>query len=129
MKTITVKVSELTGIPLCYAVCMLEKPHLVWKSTIGIHAHSHQIIIPELKEPDCYSPYTDWAMCGPVIEREEISLEFNRAGFMSPWIAYKLGLPDEDNPQGGSTPLIAAMRCFVASKFGDTVEIPEELLA
>jgi hypothetical protein len=25
------------------------------------------------------------------------------------------------------TPLIAAMRCYVASKLGDTVEIPEEL--
>jgi hypothetical protein len=28
----------------------------------------------------------------------------------------------------GPTPLIAAMRCYVASKLGDTVEIPEELL-
>jgi len=25
------------------------------------------------------------------------------------------------------TPLIAAMRCYVASKLGDTVEIPKEL--
>lgn len=25
----------------------------------------------------------------------------------------------------GSTPLIAAMRCFVTEKLGDTVEIPE----
>jgi hypothetical protein len=28
----------------------------------------------------------------------------------------------------GSTPLIAAMRCYVASKLGDEVEIPQELL-
>lgn len=28
----------------------------------------------------------------------------------------------------GPTPLIAAMRCFVASKLGDEVEIPEELV-
>lgn len=28
----------------------------------------------------------------------------------------------------GPTPLIAAMRCYVASKLGDEVEIPEELL-
>jgi hypothetical protein len=27
----------------------------------------------------------------------------------------------------GDTPLIAAMRCFVASKLGDEIEIPEEL--
>jgi hypothetical protein len=29
----------------------------------------------------------------------------------------------------GHTPLIAAMRCYVASKLGDEVEIPDELLA
>ena len=29
--------------------------------------------------------------------------------------------------QSGDTPLIAAMRCYVASKLGDTVELPEEL--
>jgi hypothetical protein len=27
----------------------------------------------------------------------------------------------------GPTPLIAAMRCYVAAKLGDTVEIPEDL--
>jgi hypothetical protein len=27
----------------------------------------------------------------------------------------------------GDTPLIAAMRCYVASKLGDEVEIPNEL--
>lgn len=27
----------------------------------------------------------------------------------------------------GPTPLIAAMRCYVASKLGDNVEIPEKL--
>ena len=34
------------------------------------------------------------------------------------------------NPLGveGDTPLMAAMRCYVASKLGDDVEIPEELL-
>jgi hypothetical protein len=31
-------------------------------------------------------------------------------------------------PRGyGPTPLIAAMRCYVASKLGDEVELPEEL--
>lgn len=30
--------------------------------------------------------------------------------------------------QTGPTPLIAAMRCYVARKLGDEVEVPEELL-
>ena len=28
----------------------------------------------------------------------------------------------------GPTPLIAAMRCFVASKLGDEVDVPDELI-
>jgi hypothetical protein len=32
------------------------------------------------------------------------------------------------NVQYGPTPLIAAMRCYVASKLGDEVEVPDELL-
>ena len=28
----------------------------------------------------------------------------------------------------GPTPLIAAMRCYVASKLGDEVNVPEDLL-
>jgi hypothetical protein len=32
------------------------------------------------------------------------------------------------NEQADEKPLIAAMRCHVASKLGDTVDIPEELV-
>ena len=34
----------------------------------------------------------------------------------------------ENNRELAITPLIAACRCFVASKLGDEVEIPDELL-
>lgn len=38
-------------------------------------------------------------------------------------------MADPGIPEGyGPTPLIAAMRCFVASKLGDEVEVPDELL-
>jgi hypothetical protein len=40
---------------------------------------------------------------------------------------------DEDSKgdvlMSGHSPLIASMRCFVASKLGDKVEIPQELIA
>ena len=35
----------------------------------------------------------------------------------------------EDTESFGPTPLIAAMRCYVTSKLGDEVEIPEALTA
>ncbi len=70
---------------------------------------------------------TDWSQGGPIIERERVLVEPFGAGV---WRAAKA---DEDNftrrhySYRGPTPLIAAMRCFVASRLGDTVEVPEEL--
>jgi len=62
----------------------------------------------------------DWSRGGPIIEREGMSV-----GMVNEyWQAHlsEFGLWEE-----GPTPLIAAMRCYVASKLGDEVEIPEEL--
>jgi hypothetical protein len=72
---------------------------------------------------DNYKPSTDWAQSGPIIERERIETRYDRTGrFSEPWIAATL-----ERMIIGPTPLIAAMRCYVASKLGDEVEIPEEL--
>jgi len=76
-----------------------------------------------------YSPSTHWAQGGPIIEREEISLcrEFS-SGRME-WAAWTPA-PIRDDAEAfgyGPTPLIAAMRCYVASKLGDEIEVPNEL--
>jgi hypothetical protein len=68
---------------------------------------------------------TDWAQGGPIIDREGICLSC--VVTMAPWDA-RIYVPDEEPWQAkGTTPLIAAMRCYVASKLGDTVDIPKEL--
>lgn len=72
---------------------------------------------------DAYNYSTDWAKGGPIIEREWIALLPPRHPSTAPWRAY-IAMNDEYE---GPTPLIAAMRCFVASKLGDEVEIPNEL--
>ena len=119
------KTNDLTGNELCFAACMAEMPHLVWGKTIGMHEHSYQIIVPELREPFCYSPFVNWGMCGPIIEREGISVAYIDDNIADgAWFASTVG--GDENTEG-PTPLIAAMRCYVASKLGDTVEIPEEL--
>jgi len=47
----------------------------------------------------------------------------------SNWIALPANAEfSEEAYQEGDTPLIAAMRCYVASKLGDEVDVPEELL-
>ena len=121
----TVKTSELSGMALCYAVCMIEMPHLVWNKTICIHHASDQIVVPELPEPKCYSPFTGWAMFGPIIERERISVvDVDGYDF---WKADKLNKEAIPVISYGPTPLIAAMRCFCASRLGDEVEVPDEI--
>lgn len=70
-----------------------------------------------------YTPSTDWAQGGPIIEREGIELRINVEGEGELWMADTTYRSVE-----GPRPLIAAMRCYCASKLGDEVEIPEELL-
>jgi len=65
---------------------------------------------------------TDWAHGGPIIEREKISI--NRETLANQWLACPYGTR---TARSGPTPLIAAMRCYVASKMGDNVELPEGL--
>jgi hypothetical protein len=72
---------------------------------------------------------TNWAVGGPVIEREEISISREFAASKVEWAAWTPA-PIRDDAEAfgyGPTPLVAAMRCYVASKLGDEVEVPEEL--
>lgn len=70
-----------------------------------------------------FNPSTNWAQGGPIIERERIATRENAD---SPeWYACKRW---DSNGKFGKTLLIAAMRCYVASKLGDEVEIPAELM-
>ena len=102
------KTSELTGHALDWAVAMC--------AGLSHKLHGH---IP-------YS--TDWAQGGPIIEREKIELKY--LGYDNPpyWGAIKFHPASYDRKGAvGPTPLIAAMRCYVASKLGEIVEVPSEL--
>lgn len=68
---------------------------------------------------------TDWLQGGLIIDREKISLVWS----IDHWHAYKLfNYYNSFNGRDNYHPLIAVMRCYVASKLGDTVDVPEELL-
>jgi hypothetical protein len=100
------KTSELTGAALDWAVAESEK----WRLDL----------VPE----GSYQPSTNWAHGGPIIEREHISIEATRVGGLGDrWMASDMGHCTEF----ADAPLIAAMRCYVASKLGEEIEIPEEL--
>jgi Protein of unknown function (DUF2591) len=72
---------------------------------------------------------TDWSKGGPIIEREGIYLKANNCA--TEWAAGALSINRFDKRPGplyyGLAPLIAAMRCYVASKLGYEVEVPDEL--
>jgi hypothetical protein len=69
-----------------------------------------------------WKPSTDWSQGGPIIEREKITICFDTC--VPRWVGCDW---DARLTEFGPTPLIAAMRCYVASKLGDEIKIPEEL--
>jgi hypothetical protein len=73
-----------------------------------------------------YSPSTNWTQGGPLIEGALISVLYgpvDSQGELGYWSAFVRSSDDESID--GPTYLVAAMRAYVASKFGKTVgEIP-----
>lgn len=106
-------------------------------------------------EDGSYKPSTDWSQGGEIIQREKITIvcaegDYNPKKSGTPdcydtyWVADKgrlttstvYGSQGDDfgnffqvdcNAISGSTPLIAAMRCYVLSRLGEEVEVPDEL--
>ena len=107
------KTSELTRFALNWAVAVCEEYILVAPDgeVLGSHVGLE------------YS--TDWSQGGPIIERERIWIqpEISKEGCANAWSAISM----QDTEAFGPTPLIAAMRCYVASKLGDNVKLPEGL--
>ena len=130
-----VKTSELTGKALDWAVAKCEE-YLDAELTYSNGTTTTIVMIDEFGRPYdmrfgvAWRPSTSWEQGGPLIERERITLSQGRDLIASIWQPSTGPLRGDRYryKQLGPTPLIAAMRCFVASKLGDEVEIPEELL-
>lgn len=71
-----------------------------------------------------FTPTTDWEQGGPIIDREHICIKHGKHIGTNAYI-YKGA--DYAAIAHGPTTLVAAMRCYVYSKLGDTAEVPEEL--
>ena len=127
-----IKTSELTGHALDWAAATAEGFGPGYMKNIDLRYDAGRMVVcmlvPINREYVIWSPTTRWAQGGPIIEREMIDIE--RLHSANQWYAThpknKGGLIRHHGY--GPTPLIAAMRCYVASKLGDEVEIPEELI-
>jgi hypothetical protein len=111
------KTSELSGAALDWAVAKCEG--------LGDSPRFMEIFMYQQSRGMGYCYSTDWAKGGVIIERENISI----TGTNFPWWECDSGWYAHigDLYSYGPTPLIAAMRCFVASKLGKEIELPEEL--
>jgi hypothetical protein len=113
------KVSELEGAYLDAAVALAE----------GLRVLPGRIEWPEEGAmrllPASFRPSEDWSDGGPIIERERIEVSpassWSKEAYRWSAQAY---LPEPHVNAHGPTPLIAAMRCYVFSKFGDEIELP-----
>jgi hypothetical protein len=118
------KTSELTGAALDWAVAQCEGRGFVFGETDYTDGHTYQRGIAQATGPH-YS--TDWAHGGPIIEREGLSIRYAPKDARGAWYAVqgpnRFLSPDHEG--SGPTPLIAAMRCYVASKLGDDVDVPD----
>lgn len=82
-------------------------------------AQGHDSSIAKIFVRGTFAPSEDWEQGGPILERALIQLRPSSTGLPG-WTAV--------GPQGGRksehigrTPLVAAMRCYVAMKLGNEV--------
>lgn len=127
-----VKTQDLTGPALDWAVALssgataIQSDDIRWFFTL----HGSTYVLSSGWGDMSYHPSTNWAQGGPIIEMQEITVKHViPATRDSIWQAFpSRSAKGASGKWGiGPTPLVASMRCYVASKLGEEVEIPEEL--
>jgi hypothetical protein len=121
-----IKTEDLTGPALDWAVAKCA-------GLLGYGWRKDNYVAVKLSDGryERFTPSFNWSHGGPIIEIEEIGIRRNApcsdgrqweafGSITAKGAGYRWGY--------GRTPLIAAMRCFVASKLGEEVDIPDDLL-
>lgn len=129
-----VSTSELTGAALDWAVAKCEGVRTVlarYEHTMtGVCVLDAELVEMATDGPQELRYSRDWAQGGPIIEREEVHL----LRLVGGWVA-SIAYSSKDGKRlvgwrrlaSAPTPLVAAMRAYVASKLGDEIDVPEEL--
>lgn len=118
MDLVEIKTRELIGPALDWVVLAAMEVNgnqSYWKSQM-------------LERPQSYTfrPSTDWSQGGPLIEQYQIDTVFDPNG--TAVVMGRLWVNQHMHNAFGLTLLIAAMRCLVASKLGDTMQVPAALI-
>ena len=107
-----VKTANLIGPALDWAVGMAEpacRADVLWRRMATGH----------------WSPSTRYEQGGPILELAKISRTIDHSGL---WLAYNgyNYIDTKEHMQCDCSELVAGLRCYVVSKLGDEVDIPEE---
>jgi len=114
-----IKTSELTGATLDWAVAIAAKMTVEVQPAGKCGRPLYVLAAEQGCTPWIWNPSESWHQGGPIIEKHITKLE----DLGDSWGAEGVDAPEHFGP----TPLIAAMRCHVASELGGEVEVPEEL--
>ena len=121
------KTSELSGVALDWAVAKCEGAEnfrfdgvaFWWFTLNGVD----RVLSSVWSTKQNFNPSTNWAQGGPILSRQRINREFNHNSGL--WQAFRgHGVM---HTQQDSSELVAGMRCYVASHYGEEVEVPDEL--
>ena len=128
---IEVNTADLTGAALDWVVAQVEAV------PVAIAA-PHYGTDWRVYKPDFggkYSPSTDWAAGGPLIAKFQVALipeahdGMEGTEMSERWYAdVYYGGGEQYTTEHCDTVLIAACRAIVATKFGDSVQVPKELM-
>ena len=126
MTTETISTSKLDGAALDWAVAQCEGVD------VDICLDS-QRQIETTSCSSCYEPSKNWAQSGPIMEREgiELSPRYTDYGAIIGWTAMMYNDVRQALPmiaQRGDSLPVAAMRVYVQSKFGSTIDVPANLV-
>ena len=119
-----IKTADLTGPALDWAVAQCESVEVEY-----INDGITRCLLRVSPFTSMYRPSVDWAIGGPLIEREWLDITSwpNESDEEQRWQCHQYDAPKPYQALG-PTPLVAAMRCLVASRLGDEVDVPDELV-
>ncbi len=126
---IEMKTAQLIGPALDWAVAKIEG-YQCFINHDAFGPGEHEVVYVNGETGDWHHngnwrASTNWSQGGPLIEKYRMHIcpiVYDGMGMTQCWI------DGCDNRFIDSTPLIAAMRCLVDAKLGDTVQIPSELI-
>jgi hypothetical protein len=109
-----IKTTELVGEALDWAVALIEHPD--WRE----QGYLESFYDLQFDDGYLFSPSTDWSQGGPLIQSGKLIIS------PDPSLGWTARSYMDSRVFSGTTPLIAAMRCYVANHYGDEVEMPIE---